>query len=81
MESEIPSKRRWARKVEISAAHFLSAVTSEGSFALAVSSWKRAAPTEGAIVNELFEDESGTLQLRFYGYLGLRGKAPGGAEE
>lgn len=38
-------------------------------------------PREGAIVNELFEDALGNLQLRFYGYLGLRGKAPGGPEE
>ena len=38
-------------------------------------------PREGAIVNELFEDEHGQLQLRFYGYLGLRGKQPGGPEE
>jgi hypothetical protein len=38
-------------------------------------------PREGAIVNELFEDGNGDLQLRFYGYLGLRGKAAGGAEE
>ena len=38
-------------------------------------------PREGAIVNELFEDASGALQLRFYGYLGLRDKVPGGQEE
>lgn len=38
-------------------------------------------PREGAIVNELFEDEAGDLQLRFYCYLGLRGKQPGGPEE
>ena len=38
-------------------------------------------PREGAIVNELFEDEAGALQLRFYCYLGLRDKAPGGPEE
>ncbi|CAN7473426.1 DUF1857 family protein [Rhizobium sp. LjRoot98] len=38
-------------------------------------------PREGAIVNELYEDENGALQLRFYCYLGLRGKQPGGAEE
>ena len=38
-------------------------------------------PREGAIVNELFEDESGDLQLRFYAYLGLRGKTPNGPEE
>ena len=38
-------------------------------------------PREGVIVNELFEDEEGALQLRFYCYLGLRGKEPGGPEE
>jgi len=38
-------------------------------------------PREGAIINELFEDEQGDLQLRFYCYLGLRGKQPGGPEE
>lgn len=38
-------------------------------------------PREGAIINELFEDGSGALMLRFYCYLGLRGKEPGGPEE
>ena len=38
-------------------------------------------PREGAIINELFEDEAGVLQLRFYCYIGLRGKAPNGPEE
>ncbi|WP_144638791.1 AtaL-like protein [Bordetella genomosp. 13] len=38
-------------------------------------------PREGAIINELFQDGDGALQLRFYGYLGLRGKAPNGPEE
>jgi hypothetical protein len=38
-------------------------------------------PREGAIINELLEDERGELQLRFYGYLGLRGKVPNGPEE
>ena len=38
-------------------------------------------PREGAIVNELFENEAGELQLRFYCYLGLRDKQPGGPEE
>jgi len=46
-----------------------------------VSFFQATGPREGVIVNELFEDESGELQLRFYGYLGLRGKAPGGPEE
>jgi hypothetical protein len=38
-------------------------------------------PREGAIINELLEDEAGALCLRFYGYLGLRGKEPNGSEE
>jgi hypothetical protein len=38
-------------------------------------------PREGAIINELFEDDSGSLQLRFDCYLGLRGKEPNGPEE
>lgn len=38
-------------------------------------------PREGAIVNELFEDEAGALQLKFYCYLGLRDKDPNGPEE
>jgi len=38
-------------------------------------------PREGAIINELLEDEAGRLHLRFYGYLGLRGKEPNGSEE
>lgn len=46
-----------------------------------VSFFQASGPREGVIVNELFEDEEGKLQLRFYCYLGLRGKAPGGPEE
>ena len=46
-----------------------------------VSFFQAGGPREGVIVNELFEDGEGSLQLRFYCYLGLRGKAPGGAEE
>jgi len=46
-----------------------------------VSFFQATGPREGVIVNELFEDEAGALQLRFYCYLGLRGKAPGGPEE
>ncbi len=38
-------------------------------------------PREGAIVNELFEDADGDLQLRFHAYLGLRDKTPNGPEE
>lgn len=46
-----------------------------------VTFFQATGPREGAIVNELFEDGSGALQLRFYCYLGLRGKQPGGPEE
>ncbi|MDB5765523.1 MAG: hypothetical protein JWQ61_337 [Collimonas fungivorans] len=46
-----------------------------------VTFFQAAGPREGAIINELFEDESGELYLRFHGYLGLRGKEPDGAEE
>jgi hypothetical protein len=38
-------------------------------------------PREGVIINELFEDAAGALQLRFYCYLGLRGEPPGGPKE
>lgn len=46
-----------------------------------VSFFQVTGPREGVIINELFEDEAGALQLRFYCYLGLRGKPPGGPEE
>ena len=36
---------------------------------------------EGAIINVLFEDEAEELQLKFYCYLDLRGKAPNGHEK
>ncbi|TCV60247.1 AtaL-like protein [Neorhizobium sp. S3-V5DH] len=46
-----------------------------------VTFFQATGPREGAIVNELFEDEDGELQLRFYCYIGLRGKQPDGPEE
>lgn len=46
-----------------------------------VTFFQATGPREGAIINELFEDEHGALQLRFYCYLGLRNKAPNGPEE
>lgn len=46
-----------------------------------VTFFQASGPREGAIVNEIIEDEQGDLHLRFYCYLGLRGKPPGGAEE
>ncbi|WP_437957538.1 SRPBCC family protein [Sorangium sp. So ce119] len=46
-----------------------------------VTFFQASGPREGAIINELFEDAGGALQLRFYCYLGLRGKEPNGPEE
>jgi hypothetical protein len=46
-----------------------------------VTFFQATGPREGAIINELYEDEQGELQLRFYCYLGLRDKAPGSPEE
>lgn len=46
-----------------------------------VTFFQATGPREGAIINELFEDESGSLQLRFYCYIGLRSKKPNGPEE
>lgn len=46
-----------------------------------VTFFQASGPREGAIINELFEDEGGALQLRFYCFLGLRGKTPNGSEE
>ncbi len=46
-----------------------------------VTFFQATGPREGAIVNELFEDEAGALQLKFYCYLGLCDKEPNGPEE
>jgi hypothetical protein len=46
-----------------------------------VTFFQASGPREGVIVNELFEDTVGELQLRFYCYIGLRGKEPNGSEE
>jgi hypothetical protein len=76
--------------VEESATHFVREATIAGADLREiitlepqskVTFFQAAGPREGAIVNELYEDEAGALQLRFYCYLGLRGKAPNGPEE
>jgi acetylaranotin biosynthesis cluster protein L len=76
--------------VEESATHFVREATILGAdlreiIALEpqskVTFFQLSGPREGAIINELFEDAEGALQLRFYGYFGLRGKEPGGPEE
>jgi Acetylaranotin biosynthesis cluster protein L len=43
-----------------------------------VTFFQATGPREGAIINDLFEDDAGALQLRFYCYTGLRGKKPFG---
>ena len=76
--------------VEESATHFVREATIAGAnlreiIALEpqrkVTFFQATGPREGVIVNELFEDEAGVLQLRFYCYIGLRGKRPDGPEE
>lgn len=76
--------------VEESATHFVREATIGGADLreiitlepqTKVTFFQAAGPREGAIINELFEDEAGELQLRFYCYLGLRGKEPNGPEE
>jgi len=76
--------------VEESATHFVREATIGGADLREiitleperkVTFFQATGPREGAIVNELYEDDTGALQLRFYCYLGLRGKAPDGPEE
>ncbi|HEX8470604.1 MAG TPA: AtaL-like protein [Brevundimonas sp.] len=76
--------------VEESATHFIRGATIAGAELREiitleperkVTFFQATGPREGAIVNELFEDEDGALQLRFYCYLGLRDRAPDGPEE
>ena len=76
--------------VEESTTHFVREATIAGSDLREIITLERnrkvtffqaTGPREGAIVNELFEDEDGALQLKFYCYLGLRDKEPNGPEE
>ncbi|MCG2625652.1 DUF1857 family protein [Bradyrhizobium sp. WYCCWR 13023] len=46
-----------------------------------VTFFQATGPREGVIVNEIVENDAGELQLRFYCYVGLRGKRPDGPEE
>ena len=75
--------------VEESATHFVREATIGGIDLREIISlepeskvtfFQATGPREGAIVNELYQDEAGALQLRFYCYLGLRGKEPNGPE-
>ncbi|GJD53098.1 hypothetical protein OPKNFCMD_5869 [Methylobacterium crusticola] len=67
------------REATIGAADLREIITLEP--ASKVTFFQATGPREGAIINELYEDGAGALQLRFYCYLGLRGKAPDGPEE
>ena len=76
--------------VEESATHFVREATIAGADLREiitleplrkVTFFQATGPREGAIINELFEDEAGVLQLRFYCLLGLRGKEPNRSEE
>ncbi|MDB5674726.1 MAG: hypothetical protein JWM65_1708 [Sphingomonas bacterium] len=75
---------------EESATHFVRAATIAGAelreiivleSQRKVTFFQATGPREGAIINELFEDDAGELQLKFYCYLGLRDRQPGGPEE
>ena len=76
--------------VEESATHFVREATIAGADVREiitlepqrkVTFFQATGPREGAIVNELFEDDKGDLRLKFYCYLGLRDKEPNGPEE
>ncbi len=67
------------REATIAGSDLREIITLEGQSK--VTFFQATGPREGAIFNELFEDEGGALQLRFYCYLGLRGKEPDGPEE
>lgn len=41
-----------------------------------VTFFQATGPREGGIINEIFEDEAGELQLKFYCHLGLRDEQP-----
>ncbi|APO75679.1 cyclase/dehydrase START-like domain-containing protein [Rhizobium etli 8C-3] len=76
--------------IEESTAHFLREATIGGNdlreivtleHESRITFFQAAGPREGAIINELYEDEDGAPQLRFYCYMGLRAKQPNGREE
>lgn len=67
------------RDATISGADLREIITFEPEHKVAF--FQASGPREGVIINELFEDAAGALQLKFYCYLGLRGKPPGGPEE
>jgi len=73
------SATHFVREATIAGSDLREIITFEGQSK--VTFFQATGPREGAIINELFEDQDGALQLRFYCYLGLRGKGPNGPEE
>jgi hypothetical protein len=73
------SGTHFVREATINGANLREIITLEPE--RKVTFFQATGPREGVIVNELFEDDAGELQLKFYCYLGLRDKQPGGAEE
>jgi hypothetical protein len=73
------SATHFVREATIAGSDLREIITLEGQSK--VTFFQATGPREGAIINELFEDQDGALHLRFYGYLGLRGKEPNGPEE
>lgn len=73
------SETHFVREATIGGADLREIITLEPE--RKVTFFQATGPREGVIVNELYEDDAGALQLRFYCYLGLRGKAPDGPEE
>ena len=73
------SATHFAREATIGGADLREIITLEPESKITF--FQATGPREGAIINELFEGADGTLQLRFYCYLGLRGKESNGPEE
>ncbi|MBZ9814023.1 SRPBCC family protein [Mesorhizobium sp. CA7] len=73
------SETHFVREATIAGADLREIITLEPESK--VTFFQATGPREGAIINELFEGTDGTLHLRFYCYLGRRGKEPNGPEE
>jgi hypothetical protein len=67
------------REATIAGADLREIITFEDEHKVAF--FQATGPREGVIINALSEDAHGALQLTFYCYTGLRGKAPNGPEE
>ena len=72
------SSTHFVREATIAGADLREIITLEPE--RKITFFQATGPREGAIVNEILE-ENGALQLRFYCYLGLRDKKPGGPEQ